>query len=475
MFLLRVSFENHRSFRDEKDLTFVYDRLKTSKPPEGETWADYTSSVAVIYGPNASGKSAVIDALKYIRHTIKTSGSTRRGSKQIFRQPFALNESSKKQPSSFALEFVIDDVRYEYGFTLTSKEFSEEWLYFYPEGRKIILFERGINGGTLKFGRALKGGVATLERLTGQKELILSRGAEANNEQLQKVYDAIVGGIVIADFNEANRQSRLRAVIEDLTEGKLKVDELILMLKVADVGIAGAEVEESEMPAHLKNVFRAIYTIPDEDDSDSRDHKMSNVSSNDEPDSREGPAARMTDEEIEALLSEAARNLMFRHLGEGGQTYSLGTGLQSTGTLTWLSLAAPAIKAIREGGVLCVDELDASLHPQLAQVMIQMFRDKEINGKNAQLVFTTHDTYFMSPASGINLAPEQIWFTEKNREGVSDLYSLSDFPVRKDENLSRRYLHGRYGAVPSVAPSFLRSLTSDGEEAQVSAVEMSEV
>lgn len=151
------------------------------------------------------------------------------------------------------------------------------------------------------------------------------------------------------------------------------------------------------------------------------------------------------------------QTLLFQHLGDGG-VFPLSLDAQSTGTLSWLSLALPALKILRSGGVLVVDEIDASLHPQLSQVIVRMFKDPDYNRTGAQLVFTTHDTFLLSAQSDSMLTPEETWFTEKDRDGATSLFSLADFPTRADQNFAKRYLDGRYGAIPRTARSFLATL-----------------
>jgi hypothetical protein len=445
MFILRFRFENHASFRDETTLNLVQDRLNTSRPID-DTWANYTHSVAAIYGPNASGKSALLDALRYMQMTVRDSASQWSHKRKLPRTPFRLDDESVARPSSFVLDFVIDDVRYEYGFSLTSESITEEWLYTFPTGRKRLMFERGIDGNGLEVGRALKGGEVTLERSTGPRELVLSKGALLGNQQLLVLWSALTDQIDITGFDDASRQNRLRMVTSEVADGSLEMDDLRMMLKVADVGIAGAEISERKADPKIARMVRAIFEAQRSVNEDVPKAEI------DEPDSD------LSDDDVEAVLKEVGRRLLFEHVGADEKTFSLPTEMQSTGTLTWLSLAAPALKALRRGSVFVVDELDASLHPQLAQVMIQMFADKEINTRHAQIVLTTHDTYFISPTSELKLDAGEIWFVEKSRDGRSDLFSLEDFPIRDDQNFSRRYLQGRYGAVPSVAPAFLASL-----------------
>jgi AAA15 family ATPase/GTPase len=450
MLLLRFAFENHRSFRDESDLTLVQPRLKTARPLDG-TWLGYTNRVAAIYGSNASGKSGVLEAMAFMRDVILNSAGAWSQNKRLPRIPFALDGHSRKEPSTFAVDFALADIRYEYGFSLSEESITGEWLYTYPTGRKRVLFERGEEPSELTFGRDLRGGDSTLRRITGKRELVLSKGASLRNEQLEAIYLALTGHLVVARFSEFDREERLRRVVEDIADGTLSLHDLEIMLKVADVGITGAEVAEEEAPPNARRVLRALLK------AERADPAVDNAL-NLRPESQGEPLFELDDEEIDRFIADAAHSLKFRHVGQDEKTYQLASSEQSTGTLSWLSLAAPALRMLRIGGVLAVDELDSSLHPQLSQVMIQMFRDDRLNPNGSQLIFTTHDTFFMSPASDVELRPDEIWLAQKGRDGASELFSIADFPTRKDDNLARRYLQGRYGAIPSVAPSFLAAL-----------------
>lgn len=430
MFILRFTVENHGSFRDEAELSFVERSLRTSVPADGE-WANHVGNVAAIYGPNASGKSQFLDALKYFQTFVRNSATVWAEDKKIRRAPFRLDKASRRAPSSYVLDFVHRSTRYEYGFTVSDEHVEEEWLFSFPTGRKRVLFERSRD--ELVFGRSLKGGEAVIRQSTGPRELVMSKGALLRNSQLSNLHHQLVKHIDFASFGEMDRETRLRAFVSDLLAGSFELEDLRLVLRVADIGIAGAEVREEKTDAEVEKILRAIYRATHDNDE-------------------------MDDDEVSKALAETTRALMFEHVGEGEEVFLLPSKVQSSGTLTWLSLAAPAISTLRYGGVFVVDELDASLHPQLAQVIIQMFKDPRTNPRHAQLLFTTHDTYFMSPSSDVKLAGEEVFFVEKGRDGASELFSLGDFSLRKDQNLSRRYLQGRYGAVPTVAPAFLASL-----------------
>jgi len=434
MLLLQFRFANHASFRDEATLTLVSDGLTTNTPADGD-WIAHTQRVAAIYGANASGKTSVLNAMIYMQEVIRHSATSWSKRPTLPRRAFKLDDHSTKAPSSFVLDFVLEGRRYEYGFSLNRERILEEWLYDYPSTRRRVLFDR--EGDDLVLGRGLGVGAALLRDTTGIRELLVSRAALTKQPVLSRVADAISRAIDVTKFGESDRQGRIRQVIADLMVGDLNFDDLELMLRVADVGIKGAEIDEGKTDPRVEKILRAVIR----------------ESSDDEDLDDEG-----VDSQVAEVMKEAGRALRFEHRGERDQSFQLSMNLQSTGTLTWLALAAPAIRAIRQGSVYLIDELDASLHPQLSQVLVQMFRNRDINRSGAQLIFTTHDTYYLSPSSGDPLKASEVYFVEKSREGASELFSLADFSTRDADNFSRRYLQGRYGALPAVAPAFLQSL-----------------
>lgn len=450
MMLLRFRMRNHRSFRDPAELSLVESRLKTARPVDAP-WSDVTLKVAGIYGANASGKSSVLDALEFMCDAIRYSAGRWMESPTLPQRPFKLDAHSASESSEYNLDFVIDDMRYEYGFTISPEAIFSEWLYDYPVNRRRLLFER-TDGIKFRFGRALAGGAVSVEKFTDVRELFLSRAAASRHAVLRPIATSITENIRVAQFSDADRRARLQRITNDLATGVITFDDVVTLLGVADVGIGKVEVQTSEVPDHILRVLKKFVQNSSVDEKDSKFVKPMGGATSSEAD-------------LAQLVEQVSRNLSFRHLGERGDYYALAIGDQSTGTLSWLSLAVPSVTALRNGGVLLVDELDASLHPQLAQVLIKMFKDPDYNRRGAQLIFTTHDVYFLSPSADVQLDPEEVWFVEKDRQGVSELYSLADFSTRADQNKARRYLDGRYGAVPSVAPSFLSDLLTETSDA----------
>jgi AAA15 family ATPase/GTPase len=443
MILLRFRVENHRSLRDEAVLSLVRPSMTTLHPKDGD-WVGATTRVAGIYGANASGKSTVVDALKFFRAMVMNSATSWSLNNKLPQQPFLLDPDTKDSPSGYAVDFVVNGTRYQYGFEIDSNAVRQEWLYDYPSTKHRVLFERV--GHEFKFGRALLGAPRTHSSATGERELFLSKARSNGHELLSTVWSTLVEGLVIADFSEQDRRLRLDQITEGIADGVIDLHDVTTLLRVADIGIADVAIDEPEVPDSfsLEDLTSTRY-----DTSSERRRSTILYVGRREDDDR----IRVWTREKERVK----RALTFRHLGFDG-TFPLPLDAQSTGTLSWLSLALPALKILRQGGVLMVDEIDASLHPQLSQVILRMFKDPDYNRTGAQLVFTTHDTFLLSAQSDSMLAPEETWFTEKDRDGATSLFSLADFPTRADQNFSKRYLDGRYGAIPRTARSFLATL-----------------
>ena len=134
---------------------------------------------------------------------------------------------------------------------------------------------------------------------------------------------------------------------------------------------------------------------------------------------------------------------------------------ESSGTLAWLMLIGPVLSVIRFGGILLVDELDAYLHPLLAAHLVNLFQDPATNTSGAQLLFNTHNVSLLGPSAPGRLRRDQVWFTEKDDTGATRITPLSDYRVRdKVENVEKRYLSGRYAAIPFIDDLILETLRS---------------
>jgi predicted ATPase len=423
------------------ELSLVTSRLTGARPSDGD-WRAVTTRVAGLYGANASGKSTILDALHFMTQAVRFS-ATRWGAEEEFPyRPFSLDDESAASPSSYEVDFVLSGVRYSYGFESMTTGIQGEWLYSYPTGRKRTLFERtGPAGDDIEFGRTLSGENVRIARLLRPTSLYLSTAANSNHEFLGSIHAWLTHCIRYAEYSDRDRQARMRFVRRAVQDDAV-LAQAIGLLRFADLGITGLVVGEETL-------------------SDAREAELSRIlEALVEPGEQ-----RMRVVDRDAFLDEFKKKILFAHAGrDPGRTYMLPLDSESSGTIAWLSLAVPALSTLRSGGVLAVDELDASLHPRLAAALIAMFKDEEVNLTGGQLIFTSHETSLLGSLPGAGLAKDEIWFVEKTGEGATEVFALTEFPVRATDNYERRYLQGRYGAVPIVSPEELRAVVSQEVE-----------
>lgn len=403
--LIRFRVRNFRSLRDEQELSMVASLKDGGRGAvHVETLGVDLLQVAGIYGANAAGKSNVLDALRFMQTAVTASHRQWRPEGPIPHEPFVLDPAWRSRPSKFAIDFLLDELHFQYGFELNAEIVLREWLYAFPNKRRQTWFARDKQQFT--FGRSLKGPNRTIQGLTRSNSLFLSAAAENNHPSLGPIYGWLAGGLLFTKRDEDN--ARLAAIAERLARGDQEITEILGLVRLADLGI----VDVRSRPLVGMASYVAILLEP---------------------------------EKMESL---AKLELYHRSQGE---PVALSITQESRGTLAWLSLVGPILNALKNGAVLCIDELDSSLHPLLATVAIKIFESPDQNKNRAQLIFNTHDTALLG-----NLLPhpslrrDQIWFVEKDEEGATKLYPLTDFKPRNLENLERGYLQGRYGAVPFI-------------------------
>jgi uncharacterized protein len=409
--LIRFSAENFLSISEKQELTLVASSLKDL--PDSLIKLEQSNydllPVAAIYGANASGKTNILRSLHFISHAVESSHRIWEPGKGTRRSPFLFGDSSNK-PSSFEVEFVQTGVRYRYGFSLDSEKILEEWLYAYPNGKQQRWFTRAeVPERIFSFSRDLPGEkTRTIEGLTRPNSLYLSAAAQNNLEFFMPVYDFLVKELRFSFSREQLSRKTLKMCADDRYKGLF-----LQYLKAADLGVLGLRIEEAELDDEGKRFVTAIR------DALPKEHQGA----------------------FELTMTQP----WFQHGGQGGPPVELSIHNESAGTVAYFSLLGPVVETLEGGGVLCVDELSSSLHPLLALELVRVFGDRKRNPRGAQIIFNTHDTNLLDSSL---LRRDQVWFTEKDSSGATHLYPLSDFKPRKNENLERGYLQGRYGAVP---------------------------
>lgn len=442
MLLLSFTVRNHRSLRDEVTIDLMRPALRTLQPKDGD-WAAVTYPALGIFGANATGKSAIVDAITYALTAIRSSAGSWQERTGMPRAPFALDAASAESSSMYEFDFVLDGRRHVYGFEVDAEGVKLEWLKDIPRTRWRTLLDRDREREFPKFHPSVRAFEVS------DRELALSRALRLKQSLLRDVAEALVGTCDIVLVNDSHREVRLSNIAQSLADQSIALSDLTALLLVADIGIEGVEVEEHELPDDFRKALRAFTQVL-------RDERESAEETGDQTKARRQP-----DEEE---LRKVVRHLVFTHRGakEGSAPFSVQD--ESNGTVAWLAVAVPVLEVLRSGGVLVVDELDASLHPHLVELVVGAFSDPEVNTRQAQLIFTSHESYILSPWSEVKLSPEQVWFTDKGRDGVTDLFSLADFPKHRDANVAKRYLLGKYGGTPHLAPNIFAALVTDALE-----------
>ena len=435
MILLSFTVRNHKSIRDEVTVEFARPSLKTLTPKDGN-WQAAVYPLTGIFGSNASGKSTILDALHFAMSAVRLSATQWQRNPGMIRLPFQLDAESQAASSTYILDLVHQGHRYEYGFEVDGQGIRQEWLRNVPSSRWRTLLKRDRDSGILTFHPSLRTKVEVTAR-----ELVLSRALLLENSVLSNFAQAIIDHFDVVLVKDSHRAARLQGIADSLVEGDITFDDLESLLQVADIGVSKVAIEELKVP---DNLLRAIQQF---------NHELHQGEMSDEQTSHTSEKGSEVEDIAEHDLEVVVRSLLFTHRGKQPDTPAFSLDQESDGTIAWLAISVPALQALRRGGVLLIDEIDSSLHPHLLETLLAAFADPLINTLSAQLIFTSHDLYVLTPQSQVQLDPHQVWLVDKTYEGVSELTCLADFPRHPDANVARRYLNGRYGGTPRLSPS----------------------
>lgn len=413
--LLSFTVENTISYQGETELSLAATRLaekgvRRDLHLAGRKYPVGVLPAAGVFGANASGKSAILKSMADMRGAVLNSFRSRNGASSIYK-PFALDPQTHDQPSSYAVDLVIDGARWQYGFEINDHRVLEEYAFYYPKGRQALVFNR--TGDSLDFGVTLQSSdIRVLEKLLKEDALILSVVEATEDVILLPLFNWFKHNYFYITSN--NSRLRILQTASMLQDEEFK-NRLLSLIRLADLGITGIRRTEPD-PDMADRFKRAIRILEGKEENTEKDDII--------------------------LLDE------FKLEHHGNMiSVELEPDYESIGTLTWVSLIGPILDVLKEGSVLLIDELDASLHPDLVAVLINLFQDPSTNPFCAQIIFNAHDMTILNRHHS-RLGRDQIWFTEKDSRGVSKLYSLAEFRTRKEEDTYNSYLKGRYGALP---------------------------
>ena len=410
--LIQFNFKNFKSFREEATLDLSAAKMTEFSGRVITVGSETVLPVAAIYGANASGKSNIYSAFEYMSDFVAESfkyGGEEEKFAEYKPTPFLFDSTSADAESSFEVYFTLDgdktEKTFNYGFCVNKEGVTEEWLNSKAKtARKYSrVFYRGLDEKDLDLSGFPKSSRDNLQVALEKQVLIISLGAKLKIAKCKNIRDWFLAN-EFADFGDPFTNFFMSRRLP-----KGFVDNKEVQHKVVDYFASFDE--------HIKD-FK-IEKVPH--DGESKDESYT----------------------IKALH----RKMDSEEMAE------IPLVMESAGTLKMFALYPELQEVLEKGSVFFIDELNARLHPLLVRNFILTFLNPEINENHAQLVFTTHDTWQLSNQL---LRRDEIWFVEKDEDGVSTLYSLADFVdedgsrIRKDESYEKNYLIGKYGAIPTL-------------------------
>ncbi|MDN3655411.1 ATP-binding protein [Ferruginibacter paludis] len=425
--ILNFFIKNYRSFKDDVTFSLI---AEASKSKENNVFNQVIGkagdeirllNTAMIYGANASGKSNLIKAVfaivNYIGHD-----KLKVGESILLFSPFKFDIDTAKAPTEFYLEFIGNDtIKYKYEIKFDNRNVIEEQLIYWPQRKPVVLLSRNppdnsqsiIHRGKIKDGTKSK----TIDVFHNQT-LMSKFGGEITNEIINLAY-LYISKLQFIDAFNTNQSIALQNQISKLVSNDSKLlDKINALVKLADTGLNSIKVLENDLSEIVKDLPSDIRKL-------------------------------VIGEYTQFQYSIFGRHSLFNNFKLINSNEELPFADESNGTKAIFSLGGKMLDVIENGQILFIDELETSLHPFLSKLLVSLFQNKRINKKNAQLIFTTHDTNLLDKTM---FRRDQIWFAEKNEIGATSLYSLQDFnEVREDTPFDKWYLAGKFGGIPNIS------------------------
>lgn len=416
--LIGFSVGNYKSFKETVTLSMVASSItEEEKELDANNVFEINHKLnllksAAIYGANASGKSNLIAAINFMKWFVLNSSKETQVSEAIDIEAFRLSTETEKEPSFFEIVFLLEEKTFRYGFEVNAREVVSEWLFKADDSEEKMLFERDLDNFILDDFLEGQG----ISDKTRSNALFLSVVAQFNGKLSGKILLWFSKNLQLISGLQ-DRQYR-KETLESLENDRHRHD-IIEFIKKLDLGIADIEiinqpvfvVANNNTPVYNSS-YGSLYPI-----------------------SAMKPAVKTVHRKYDADGKQTSLELFDIEKHE------------SEGTNKLFALAGILLDTLRTGKILLIDELDARLHPLITRELICLFNSNETNLHNAQLIFTTHDTNLLSSKA---FRRDQIWFTEKDNKGATDLYSLVEYKVGKDASFERDYIVGKYGAIPFI-------------------------
>lgn len=412
--LLEFACSNHKSIRDEVLFSAVAGKDTTNRDKIEEVAGVEVLKAAVIYGANGSGKSNFIDAISFVKNLVINSINHQPG--QGIRQiPHKLDGFETE--STYKIQFVTNGVRYAFGFTLQNTLVTEEYLYYFPNGRQTKVFERSNEKFTA--GSKFRSKFNSCKDVLKPNRLLLSCAANFSAvEEVAAAYRFFNDELVI--YSTENQSNWMNYSLYEINNNEGIKSTLLHFLSALGTGIKDIQVTIDEKELEITNL-----------------------------------PPFLSDDFKKMLLQEKYDMISAKVVYEGFETDLMFE--ESTGTKKLIGMLCPIIDIMYNGKVLVCDELESSLHEALVFELVKQFV-KASSQKPAQMIFSTHETGLLS----LDLfRRDQIWFTEMKQDRSTDLFSLAEIKnVRKEDNFGKGYIAGKYGAIPMLNLDFANAISN---------------
>lgn len=399
--ILNLEFKNYRSFKGSCSFTTepMSSKAKANNLCEIETKAEGSKKalkISLIFGANASGKTNLIKFLYGFRRWVLNMDN-RVGEDIVLYQPFRFDSETANAPIEFSLEFIAQKIRYKYEVSFTKTQIESESLISYPNGKQTQLYERVLlpddkESDTIKLGASL---AAYKPFNVFKNQLLLSKFLKDTPcEPITNAAKYLADMVISNGFHEDTILGEDKEMLRWLYSHPDNKKMLVEFLAFADTGVADFQLEKRSGNVEVTSLH-GLY--------------------------KDGEGIGKTD-------------LPFRE--------------ESFGTRALFIIGCHILQALQSGSPFFIDEMDSGLHSYVTQLIVDIFRNERINKKNAQLIFTTHDVNLLDQNT---IRKDQVWFTEKDEYGISEIFTLSDFDdVREDTLFAKWYLNNKFGGVPSL-------------------------
>ncbi len=429
--LVEFKVSNYRSIGEEQILSFIPAPKQRDYLENILEEAKFESlNVIGLYGNNASGKSNLLLSMSLLDRLIHLSARSSSTASLPY-EPFLLREGWLEKPTRFEITFIHKNSRYRYGVEFQLDRVLREWLYRKSQSREVVLFTR--EGEVIDTGPGFRGNQKLIDaalEATRDNALYLSTCDMLNVEEAKDIFQWFRYFYMINGLNTEAQAMNTIALLNNNNECAALINLYFhrLNLGIEKVEVTAKDFDPSELPGNLPEGARNLIS--------------------EELKGKKGFTILTSHKTYDKEGNPNGKNLTWR-MDEN----------ESAGTRKAFQISGPVVWALMNGGVLIIDEIEAKMHPKMTLDTIDLFLDKEMNPHNAQLIFATHDTNVLTYS---RLRRDQIYFAHKNKWESTEIYSLSDFVYigsndpskiekeRPDTDKEKRYLEGRYGAVPKL-------------------------